>query len=50
MLARTCAGCQQHYRQIRFAQIDVAPDNTDHVPSSSVQAPTPVVNRAVAWR
>ena len=32
ILARsTCAGCQQHYGQIRFAQIDVGLDNTDPV-------------------
>ena len=50
MLARsTCAGCQQHYGQIRFAQIDVDLDNTDHI-ASSVEASTPVVNRAVVWR
>jgi hypothetical protein len=37
-------------RRIRFEQIDVDLDNTDRIPSSSVETSTPVVNRTVAWR
>jgi hypothetical protein len=45
-----CAECQQHYGPIRFEQIDAGLGNTDHISSSSVEASTPVVDRAAAWR
>jgi hypothetical protein len=42
--------CQQQYGPIRFEQIDVDLDNTDRIPSSSVETSTPVVTRIVVWR
>jgi hypothetical protein len=46
----TCAECQQQYGPIRFEQIDAGLDNTAHIPSSSVEMSTPIVNLTVDWR